>query len=172
MMSESLSRKRLYVFVFIFTSIVGFGLLLVSRFNATAITPATNAVEGAPEAGQTELLKPTDKTELVQTDLMAAEPSSEITAAEQAMPERGTWGYRSACQNMKLMYANERTEKLRAESGRFTAMQQEIINRYNRDGRSFSTAQKLAQAREARRHESIMKQITKQYQKQLKNLSC
>jgi hypothetical protein len=171
-MLQSLNRKRLSLFFLTFVSIVGFGLLLVSRFNATAITPAANAVQGSLKATQTETLQPTEKTELAQSDLTEVQPSEKITSTEQTMPQQGAPGYMSACQNMRQMYVDEHNTKLHEETNRFVAAQQDIINKYNRDGKSFSIAQKTAQAREASRHENIMRQINDQYQKQLKKLEC
>jgi hypothetical protein len=166
------SRQRLTVSILVFISIVGFGLLLTSRFYATNVTPASNAVQGSSREEQAEPLKITDKTELKQTDLIGVEPSTEVISAEKALPEQGSPGYRSACQNMKRLYIYEHTQKLQAEESRFTNTQQEIINKYSREGKSFSLAQKLAQAWEVKRHETIVKQINDQYQKQLNNLSC
>lgn len=172
MILQSASRKRLTLYMLSFVSIVGFGLLLVSRFNATAITPASNAVENSAEQNQAEPMKPTDKTEVAQTDLIAVTPSSEVTSAEQALPREDAPGYRSACQNMKLMYTNEHSSKLQAENNRYASARQQITNTYNREGKSFSKSEKFAHAWETKRHESIVEQINAQYQKQLKKLSC
>jgi hypothetical protein len=172
MMLQRASRKRLTLSLLTFISIVGFGLLLVSRFNATNITPASNAVQGSPQEIQAEPLQATDKTELAKTDLIKVTPSEKVKSAEQAMPKQGSRGYHYACQNMKRMYTEERNDKLQAEAKRFAAAQQEITNKYNREGRSFSLAEKLAHTLETRRHEIIVKQINEQYRRQLTNLSC
>lgn len=171
-MLQGVSRKRLGLSGLIFVSIVGFGILLVSRFNATNITPANNSVQSSPETSQTASLQATDKVELGETDLIEVKPSEEITTAEQAMPQEGTNGYRTACLNMKQMYTSEREAKLQAESSRSAAAKQEIINKYNRDGKSFSTSEKISRLKEATRHEGILKQLDKQYQQQLKKLGC
>ncbi len=147
-------------------------MLLVSRFNATGITPASSTVQGSSEESKTEPLQPTDKIELAQTELVVVNPSEEVVSAEQAMPSQSQPGYQTACQNMKGMYTGERDTKLQAEASRFDNMKQDIINKYNREGKSFSIAQKAAQLREAARHEGVLKQISDQYEKQLKNLSC
>jgi hypothetical protein len=171
-MLQSIGRKRLNLYLLAFVSIVGFGLLLVSRFNDTKITPSSSAVQSTASTDQTQPLQPTDKTELAPTDLIEVAPSDKIKNAEQALPAAGSQGYQTACQNMKTMYTNERDAKLQAESNRFAATQQEIINKFNREGKSFSPAQKAAQAAEAKRHDTLVRQINDQYQKQLKNLSC
>lgn len=160
------------VIFLVFASIVGFGLLLVSRFNATDITPASNAVQGASQEVKAEPLTPTDKPELAQTDLIEVKPSHEVATAEEAMPAQGEPGYRSACQKMKQMYTNDQNAKLQTENSRFAAAQQDIINKYNREGRSFSSGEKSAHAREVSRHDWLLRQITAQYQKQLNKLSC
>lgn len=171
-MLKSASWKRLPLFFLVFASIVGFGLLLVSRFNATDITPASNAVQGTSREVKAEPLTPTDKPEIAQTDLIEVKPSHEVATAEEAMPAQGEPGYRSACQKMKQMYINDQNAKLQAENSRFAAAQQDITNKYNREGRSFSSGEKSAHAREASRHDWLLRQITAQYQKQLNKLGC
>lgn len=167
-----LSRKRLNLFLLLFVSIVGFGLLLVSRFNATDVTPASKAVQGSSGEVRAEALQPTDKTELAQTDLMEVKPSPAVMSAERALPQQGAPGYINACQKMKAIYTNERNNHLQAEANRFAAALQEIINKYHREGKSFSPAEKFAHARETHRHEAFLGQINDQHHKQLKNLNC
>lgn len=163
---KGMSRKRLNLLLLSFVLITGFGLLFVTRFNATNINPANKAVQNTSQKNQTDVLQPSDKTELPQTDTM------ELKSAEQAMPQQGTAGYATACQNLKQMYIEEHSAKLRAEAGRFAASQQEIINKYNQAGKSFSLGEKSAHYREKIRNDRTVKEINAQLTKQLETLGC
>ena len=171
-MLKGLGRKRLNIYFIVFISIVGFGLLLVARFSATNITPASSSVQDSAQKSQAEPMQPTDKPEIAQTDLIEVQPSEAVTSAEEAMPGQNAPGYLTACQKMKQMYSSDHNTKIQSESNRFAKAQQDIINKYSKEGRSFSPAEKNAQSREQNRHDWLVKQIDGQYQKQLHGLSC
>lgn len=164
--------RKLGFFLLVFVSIVGFGVLLVSRFNQTDITPAAKTVPGSPEAAQATPLQPTDKVELSQTDLIEVKPSETVTSAEQAMPAPTAPAYPTACQRLKSLYTTDHDSKVRSEDSRHGSAQQSIINKYSKEGRSFSSSQKLAQTLEAKRHDLILKQLGDQLQRQLRKLNC
>lgn len=164
--------RKLAFFSLIFVSIVGFGVLLVSRFNQTDIKPAASKVSGGQEASQTELLTPTDKVELSPTDLIEVKPSEKVTNAEQSLPAAATPAYPSACQRLKNLYNSEYGAKVQAEASRYQKAQQNIINRYSKAGMSFSSSQKFAQSLESQRHDLILKQLHDQLQRQLSRLNC
>jgi hypothetical protein len=169
-MLKQVGRVKLSFFILVFFSIVGFGTLLVSRFHATAIHPPVNSMSNSNQESKAELMQPTDKAEIAQTELI--QPSEAVIRAEQALPAQGAASYPNACQQMKQMYANDYHAKMQAENNRHQSAKQDIVNRYNREGLSFSKMQKAAEAYEARRHEQIVKHLADQYQKQLRSLSC
>lgn len=171
-MHIAIGRKRLVLNILVFIGIVAFGLVLVSRFNSSSIHPSSNPARGSNESPQTEQLQQTDKTEIAQTDLIGIEPSEAVVKAERAMPPETASSYYWACKKMKHMYIDDQTEKTRTENDRFNRAWQDIINKYNREGRSFSSDEKQAQVKEQKRHHMMLGQITDKYNRHLNKLKC
>lgn len=131
-----------------------------------------NGTTAAPNA-QAGLLSSTDKTEMPTESLVAPPPvPDEVTAAERQMAKAVASTYNDACHNLKAMYTTERDRNLQVENDTHKANQQDIINKFSKEGLSFSSTHKSTQSKELNRHNGLLDQIGKQYTQQLKSLSC
>lgn len=158
--------------LFMVIGILAFGAVIFARFHQTNVSPSTNSAQKTTEQIQAEPLPETDKIELSQTELIAVEPSTAVTAAEQAMPATTESTYRTACQRLKELYISENASKQADEEKRYQAAQQSIINKYSSANLSFSTKQKTAQSLETKRHDFIVSQLAQRLQNQLKSIHC
>lgn len=164
--------RKITVLSLLFIAVAGFGLLFYSRFTDNTGQPVASNVQGGRQESQTDPLSPTDKAELSQTDLIELAPSAAVASAEASLPASAAPAYKTACQKLKDLYTSEHTDKTNAENSRHESIQQMIINQYSKLGLSFSSKQKSAQSLELRRHDTVMKQLDAQLQRQLHGLSC
>jgi hypothetical protein len=164
-------KNSLLLVFFVTIIVVGFFLGIKNYL----IGPSGNANDRNSQVLQekTDLLIPTDKSELG-TEVLIDPPQvpSEVVAAEAQLPVATAPAYRDACKELKTMYTTERDENVNKENIAFKSNQQAIVNKFSKDGMSFSSAQKLAQTKELKRHNAMLEQIEKLYQKQVKTVSC
>jgi hypothetical protein len=92
--------------------------------------------------------------------------------AQRNIPAQAADNYKAACLSLKAGYTSDYDKNVKAEKSRNWTSQQNIMDKYSRQGMSFSKSQKQAQQKETSLHESTLDQLKKQYDKQLASLGC
>lgn len=158
--------------IVILVGVIAFSAVMVSRYQQNSTPPSTERSQGTTEQVKAEALAATDKTELPQTEMIPVEPSTAVTSAEKSLPDAQASAYQMACHKLKEMYVSENAAKQAEEKRRYVQAQQAIINKYSAAGMSFSLKQKTTQSFEAKRHDTVMKQLEAQFRKQLSSIRC
>lgn len=166
------SWQNIGFFLLVLIGVLAFTAVIAARFQRGNTSPSTGNAPQAVQQIKAESIALTEKTELPQTEMIVVEPSNVVTNAEKSLPGLTGDKYRTACLKLKELYLSENSSKLAEEEKRYEQAQQYIINTFSAAGMSFSAKHKTIQSLEGKRHDSVLKQLESQLQKQLSTLRC
>lgn len=154
-------------------AVLAFGTLAaLYSFNTTRDTGA--AYQGDKPSmlkNKVDSIEPSTISETPQLELDTSSQTSDGQVAP-SLPPAGEAGYTHACQKAKTSLKSEYDNAVGVENNKYRSNQQIILDRYVRDGLSFSSILKTVQGTETRRHNNELKVLETNYKKQLSSLNC
>lgn len=107
--------------------------------------------------------------EAIQTTPPAQTPPATVPVSENAS---ATAVAATSCADQKQAAKSKYESSVKAEGSKYKAAKNKISDSYSAKGMAFSSSQKKAQKAESDRHNKVLKELEKNYQRELKQFDC
>lgn len=160
-------------FAVVIVAVVAVTLLVVQYASSSSPSSVLQENSVPQQTDKLSNLEPTTNTETAQLELdTSTQADTAETVPTQPLPEPTDSSYESACQKAKDDYTAEYDAAIQVENTKHRSNQQIIMNKYSKEGMSFSSVQKNVQAKETQRHNSELKALEIKHDAKVSSLEC